>query len=721
MSQLLLRGRPLPLSPQVVTSPRPLRFSHKVSLGPPGSGPPLELASGHLARLADGCSEVRLGHTSVLSTVCRGRQLNPGFLPLTVDYRQKAAAAGRIPSNFLRRELGPSEKEILTSRMIDRSVRPLAARGWTEEVGVTCNLLSLDTQHDPDTLAVNSTSLALALSSLPWTRSVGAVRVGYIQNRPVINPSRRDLARSTVNLVISGTASGEATMIEGDARNVGSEVWLDCVRAGLEQCAKIAGDIDQLGRTHGKTKATVEVSENNAFVEPVGIITKGKLRSIFTNTSLDKLARDKAMFSLRDETVKHYNYTQGVAEAFNTVSKEMVRSLILDENVRVDGRFQNQLRPLHCEVNMYQPLHGSAMFQRGQTQVMCTVTLDSLNAAMKLDPMSAITGGLKEKNFLLHYEFPSFATGDVKGDRAGANRREMGHGALAERALRQVIPASSPWTVRLTSEVLESNGSSSMATVCGGTLALLDAGIKLEDRVSGVAMGLVTRGDKEAKVLTDINGMEDYLGDMDFKFAGTRSGVCAVQADVKVPGISEAVIREAVERGMEANTQILDTMDSCLKEPRTSKSCWPVTKSLQVPMSKRGKLLGPGGLNIKRISGETGVTINMEEEGSWSMFAPSQEAMAEAELMVEQLITEEKAPDMEFGAVYTGRILEVTARGVMLELHPAMEPVLCHTSQLDARKVSHPSALGLEVGQEIQVKYYGRDPVSGEHLNFFML
>ena len=505
-------------------------------------------------------------------------------------------------------------------------------------------------------------------------------------------------------------------MIEGDARNVDSKVWLECVRAGLEQCAKIAGDIDKLGRTHGKTKAKVEVSENDALVELVGMLTKGRLRSLFTNTSLDKLARDKAMFSLRDETVKQMTLgnTQGVAEAFNTVSKETVRNLILDENLRVDGRFLNQLRPLSCEVNMYQPLHGSAMFQRGQTQVLCTVTLDSLHSAQKLDPMSAITGGLKEKNFLLHYEFPSFATGDVKGDRGGANRREMGHGALAERALRQVIPASSPWTVRLTSEVLESNGSSSMATVCGGSLALLDAGIKLEDRVSGVAMGLVTRGEAEAKVLTDINGMEDYLGDMDFKFAGTRSGVCAVQADVKVPGISEAIIKEAVERGMEANTQILDTMDSCLSEPRTGKTCWPVSKPLQVPLAKRGKLLGPGGLNIKRISADTGVTIHSEEEGGWSMFAPSQEAMAEAELMVEQLITEEKAPELEFGAVYTGRILEVTARGVMLELHPMMEPVLCHTSQLDARRASHPSALGLELGQEIKVKYYGRDPVSGE-------
>ena len=493
-----------------------------------------------------------------------------------------------MPANFLRRELGASEREILVSRMIDRSVRPLAARGWPEEVGVTCNLLAVDSLHDPDVLAINSTSLALALSSLPWTAAVGAVRVGHSGGRPVLNPSRRELARSRVNLVLAATAGGQVTMLEGDARNVGAGAWLECVEAGLEQCAAIATSIDQLARQHGKTKAAVAVADNEALVEKVRMLTKGRLRSVFTDSSLDKLARDKLIFSIRDEAVAGLTgkneqlLSHQVAEAFNVVSKETVRDLILDEDTRVDGRSLRQLRPISCEADLYQPLHGSALFTRGQTQVLCTVTLDSLHNALKLDPMSVITGGLKEKNFLLHYEFPSYATGDVKSAGGGAaNRRETGHGALAERALRQVVPGTSPWTVRLTSEVLESNGSSSMASVCGGSLALLDAGIRLEDRVSGVALGLVTRAGQH-RVLTDILGLEDFMGDMDFKFAGTRTGVCAVQADVKIPGIPLEVIRESVERGMEANNQILDIMDRCLDKPRESKSSWPVTKQLQV-------------------------------------------------------------------------------------------------------------------------------------------
>ena len=521
MSQLLLKR--CPVCPGSRAGPRPLRFSHRVALGP--NSAPLELSSGWLARLAEGCGVARLGNTAVLSTVCRGKQLQSPFLPLTVDYRQKAAAAGRIPANFLRRELGPSEREILTSRMIDRSVRPLAARGWGEEVGVTCNLLAVDHHHDPDVLAINATSLALQMSSLPWSGGVGGVRVGLVRGRPVINPSRRELADSRVNLVVAGTAGGRCTMMEGDARNVEPGLFLDCVRTGLDHCSVIATDIEALARQHGKTKTVVKLSENLELREKVRILAKGRLRNLFSDSRLDKLARDKQMFSIRDDIVNSLKSQEQlepgkVSEAFSVVCRDTVREMIFSENLRVDGRSLTEVRPVSCGVDLYSPLHGSALFQRGQTQVLCTVALDSLHAAQKLDPMSVLTGGLKEKNFLLHYEFPSFATGDVRSGGAGANRRETGHGALAERAIRQVLPHSD-WTVRLTSEVLESNGSSSMATVCGATLALLDAGIPLTDRVSGVAMGLVTRGD-QARVLTDIMGMEDYMGDMDFKMAATR-------------------------------------------------------------------------------------------------------------------------------------------------------------------------------------------------------
>ena len=516
-------------------------------------------------------------------------------------------------------------------------------------------------------------------------------------------------------------------MLEGDARNVSHKIFLQCIEVGLEHCATIARNIDGLALTYGKTKATITPTDTSEIVEKVKMLTKGRLRGVFTDSSLDKLARDKQIFSIRDETVTNLISkndqlgSHNISDAFNTVSKDIVRDLIFDEDHRVDGRTLGQVRPISCDVNMYNPLHGSAVFQRGQTQVLCTVTLDSLHSALKLDPMSVITGGLKEKNFLLHYEFPSYATGDVRSTGGGgANRRETGHGALAERALRQVVPEDNQWTVRLTSEVLESNGSSSMASVCGGTLALLDAGIHLTDRLSGVAMGLMTRGG-DTRVLTDIIGMEDYMGDMDFKFAGSRSGVCAVQADVKIAGISLDIIKESVERGMEANHHILDIMEKCIKTPRTSKSSWPVSKLIQVPAHKRGKLVGPGGLNIKRITGDTGVQLHPEEDGGWTMFAPSQEAMSEAEAMIEALLAEEKAMELEFGAVYTGKIVEMLDRGVMLSLGPGLEPMLCHNSQLDARRISHPSALGLELGQEIQVKYYGRDPVSGNSYTMYYL
>jgi len=689
-----------------------------IPLGP--SCPPLQLSSGKLARLADGCAVATLGNTAVMSTVCRGKVSTSSFLPLTVDYRQKAAAAGRIPTNFLRRELGPSEREILTSRMIDRSVRPLAAKGFVEEVGISCNLLAVGV-GDPEVLAINSSSMALALSSLPWQGAVGAVRVGWVNDKVTINPSRREMAGSEVNLVLVGTSEGKCTMMEGEAKCVEQNKFLECVRVGLEYCAGIAGQIDLLGKKEGKIKrggGTVS-SISLDIVEEVKKLTHIRLRSIYTDYTLDKLSRDKRMFSVRDDLLTRFRVTHPhwesskLSEAFSQVSSEVVRSLIFDENIRVDGRGLTDIRPISCQVNLHDPLHGSALFQRGQTQVMCTVALDSLHSAMKLDPMTVITGGLKEKNFLLHYEFPSYATGEVGRGGAGANRREMGHGALAERALKQVVPDNRQFTVRLTSEVLESNGSSSMASVCGGSLALLDAGVKLSEAASGVAMGLVTRG-QESKVLTDILGMEDYLGDMDFKLAATRSGVCAVQADVKISGIDYNTIKQAVDGGIEANHKILDIMGKCLDSPVSTKSCWPVSKNITIPAHKRGKFLGPAGLNVKRISGETGVQIQPEDEGVWSLFAPSSAAMEEAESMVEQLLEEEKAPVLEFGGIYTGKILELLERGVMLELHPAMDPVLLHNSQLDNRKVSHPSVLGLEPGQDLQVKYYGRDPATGQ-------
>ena len=340
----------------------------------------------------------------------------------------------------------------------------------------------------------------------------------------------------------------------------------------------------------------------------------------------------------------------------------------------------------------------------GLGQVLCTVALDSLAAAQRLDAMSALTGGLREKNFMLHYEFPSYATGEVGRGGGSMGRRELGHGALAERALRQILPDETEFTTRLTSEVLESNGSSSMASICGGSLALMDAGVKLKEAASGVAMGLLEREGHGHRVLTDIMGMEDFFGDMDFKFSASRSGVCAIQSDVKVPGISSAVIEEAVRGGMEANHRIMDIMENTLSRPVLSKSCWPVSKTFEVAAHQRAKLLGPGGITLRRIQEDTGVSVNQQDEGAWTIFAPSLAAMEEAEERLEQVMQEEKAPELEFGSIYTGKIVSILDRGVMIQLHPALDPVLLPNNQLGNQRISHPSALGLTVGQDLQVK-----------------
>jgi len=695
-----------------------------------GESSKIEISSGQLARLADGTAVTKIGNTAVMTTVVsKGKPSSQNFVPLTVDYRQKAAAAGRIPTNFLRRELGASDREILVGRMVDRSIRPLFKEGYNIETGINCNLLSVDGVHNPEVASICGASAALALSDVPWGPPIGAVQLGYENGKIVVNPTRKQLARSSLNLLVAGTGEGLATMLEGDARCLDHKTFLEAIKVGLENCATIANSIEELSKHLGKTKREItsartlnsdEASLNvNDFTNLIETLSTGKLRNIYTDYSLDKQARDKLMFQVRDQVIEKIRSMSSDADPvllnnlFSKNSKNIVRNLIFQEKIRVDGRGLHDIRPINCSVNLHSPLHGSALFQRGQTQVLCTVALDSLHSAQKLDQMTALTGGVKEKNFMLHYEFPGYATGELG---KGGARRELGHGALAERALRQVLPGDSQFTIRLTSEVLESNGSSSMASICGGSMALLDAGIPLSELVSGVAMGLVTdetRGEAPT-VLTDINGMEDFLGDMDFKFAASRSGVCALQADVKLPGIHLKIIEDAIEGGMEANHKILDIMSSCINIPRESKNCWPVTSRLEVPPQKRAKFLGQAGLNIRRLTEDTGVQFNLESEGVWQMFAPNPESMAEAEAQIQQILAEEKVPELDFGGIYTGKITEVLDRGIMIQLHEQMSPVLLHNSQLSAAKIHHPSALNLKVGQDLQVKYFGRDPVSGQ-------
>ncbi|KAM9600964.1 polyribonucleotide nucleotidyltransferase 1, mitochondrial isoform 2-T2 [Trichechus inunguis] len=650
----------------------------------------LEMSSGKLARFADGSAVVQSGDTAVMVTAVSKTKPSPSqFMPLVVDYRQKAAAAGRIPTNYLRREIGSSDKEILTSRIIDRSVRPLFPAGYFYDTQVLCNLLAVDGVNEPDVLAINGASVALSLSDIPW-------------NGPIV-------------------------MLEASAENVLQQDFCHAVKVGVKYTQQIIQGIQQLVKEIGVTKRTPQklFTPSPEIVKHTHKLAVERLYAVFTDYEHDKISRDEAVNKIRLDTEEQLREKfpeadpYEIIESFNVVSKEAFRSIILNEYKRCDGRDLTSLRNISCEVDMFKTLHGSALFQRGQTQVLCTVTFDSLESSIKSDRIITAINGIKDKNFMLHYEFPPYATNEI-GKVTGVNRRELGHGALAEKALYPVIPRDFPFTIRVTSEVLESNGSSSMASACGGSLALMDAGVPISSAVAGVAVGLVTRTNPEKndiedyRLLTDILGIEDYNGDMDFKIAGTSKGITALQADIKLPGIPIKIVMEAIQQASVAKKEILQIMNKTISKPRASrKENGPVIETVQVPLSKRSKFVGPGGYHLKKLQAETGVSISQVDEETFSVFAPTPSAMHEARDFITEICKDDQEHQLEFGAVYTATITEIRDTGVMVKLYPNMTAVLLHNTQLDHRKIRHPSALGLEVGQEIQVKYFGRDPADG--------
>uniref|UniRef100_H3CPT5 Polyribonucleotide nucleotidyltransferase 1, mitochondrial n=2 Tax=Tetraodon nigroviridis TaxID=99883 RepID=H3CPT5_TETNG len=691
----------------------------------------LEISSGRLARFADGSAVVQLGETSVMVTAVSKTKPSPSqFMPLVVDYRQKAAAAGRIPTNYLRRELGTTDNEILTSRLIDRSVRPLFPAGYFYDTQVLCNLLAVDGVNDPDVLAINAASAALALSDIPWNGPIGAVRVGLVDGELLINPTRAEMSSSTLNLVVSGGPSSQVVMIEASAENVLQQDFCHAVKVGIKHTQQIIHAIQQLAREQKVTKRTpVKVFSAPAdVVEYVRQVASESIYAVFTDYTHDKISRDEAINKVRletEETIKD-RFPQAepfeVIESFNTVCKDIFRNLVLNEYRRCDGRELTALRNISCEVDLFKPLHGSALFQRGQTQVLSSVTFDSLESSVKADIITTALSGIKDKNFMLHYEFPPYATNET-GKVAGLNRRELGHGALAEKALRSVIPKEFPFTIRVTAEVLESNGSSSMASVCGGKSVktlFISKCVPISSAVAGVAVGLISKANPEKteiqdyRLLTDILGIEDYLGDMDFKLAGTNKGITALQADVKIPGLPLKLVMEAIQQATVAKREILAIMNKCIAKPRASrKENGPVVENVRVPVSKRARFVGPGGYNLRKLQAQTGATINQVDEETFSVFAPTPGAMNEVLEFISEISKDDQEQQLEFGAVYTATITEIRDIGVMVKLYPNMSPVLLHNSQLDHKRIKHPSALGLEVGQQIQVKYFGRDPTDG--------
>ncbi|XP_042141461.1 polyribonucleotide nucleotidyltransferase 1, mitochondrial isoform X2 [Peromyscus maniculatus bairdii] len=672
----------------------------------------LEISSGKLARFADGCAVVQSGDTAVMVTAVSKTKPSPSqFMPLVVDYRQKAAAAGRIPTNYLRREIGSSDKEILTSRIIDRSIRPLFPAGYFYDTQVICNLLAVDGINEPDILAING----------------GAVRIGMIDGECVVNPTRKEMSSSTLNLVVAGAPKSQIVMLEASAENVLQQDFCHAVKVGVKHTQQIIQGIQQLVKEIGVAKRTPQkiFTPSPEIVKYAHTIAMEKLYAVFTDYEHDKISRDEAVNKIRLDTEEQLKEKFPevdqfeIIESFNVVAKEVFRSIILNEYKRCDGRDLTSLRNINCEVDMFKTLHGSALFQRGQTQVLCTVTFDSLESSIKSDQIITAINGVKDKNFMLHYEFPPYATNEI-GKVTGVNRRELGHGALAEKALFPVIPKDFPFTIRVTSEVLESNGSSSMASACGGSLALMDAGVPISSAVAGVAVGLVTKNNPEKgeiedyRLLTDILGIEDYNGDMDFKIAGTNKGITALQADIKLPGIPIKIVMEAIQQASVAKKEILQIMSRAISKPRASrKENGPVVETVKVPLSKRAKFVGPGGYHLKKLQADTGVTVSQVDEETFSIFAPTPSAMHEARDFITEICRDDQEQQLEFGAVYTATITEIRDTGVMVKLYPNMTAVLLHNTQLDQRKIKHPTALGLEVGQEIQVKYFGRDPADG--------
>ncbi|XP_078034331.1 polyribonucleotide nucleotidyltransferase 1 [Augochlora pura] len=691
------------------------------------NGNTISLLTGKYARFTSGNVIARCGGTSVMATVVRKNEGKTSHItPLTVDYRQKAAAIGRIPTNYFRRELGSTESEILTSRLIDRSIRPLFAKNYCYETQIVCNLLAADGINDPVPLSINAVSAALSVSDVPWNGPVAAVRVGLIDNEVVINPSRRHLQNSILNLVVTCASKNLVLMIEGSANDILEQDLRKAIRLAVKECQQIVHSLSQLQNRGAKPKAEIPEEKANDMMESVKQFSEHEIRNIFTCYTHDKISRDNAIQELKTRmldnlTKDNPEATVDATAAYSTLVKDVFRSIIFETDKRCDGRDWNDLRDITCQVGLFEPLHGSALFQRGQTQVMCTVTLDSIENALKIDTISSLVSGIKEKNFFLHYEFPPYATNET-GRVSVFNRREIGHGALAEKGLKAVIPKDYPFAIRLTSEVLESNGSSSMASVCGGSMALMDAGVPISSPVAGVAIGLISKSYNsnqdeitDYRILTDILGIEDYLGDMDFKIAGTKKGFTALQLDVKLPGLPLKVIMESIHSATEAKNRILQKMNTVISSPREdTANNKPVFETLQVPIYQRAKFLGPGGYNLKKILVDTGVQINPQDEATYSLFAPNQVAMVEAKEMINHILTKEVEPELTFGDIYTAKIVEIRDVGVMITLYSKMHPTLLPNSQLDQRKVHHPSVLGLEVGQEIQVKYFGRDPVSGQ-------
>ena len=673
-------------------------MSHTVEIDLQGSKVSLE--TGKIAKQAGGSVVVRSGDSVVLVTATSAEKPKPGasFFPLTVDYREYTYAAGKFPGGFIKREGRPSEKEILTSRLIDRPVRPLFPEGYSHETQIIAMVLSADPQHDPGVLAIIGAGAALAISDIPFHHVLGGVRVGLINGTYRANPSYDETKDAKLSIIVAGTEQG-IVMVEAGANEAPEAQVIEAIEFGHTCCRKIAEGIRQLVKLAGKTKREFTPPVvNQEMLDKISAAVRTELTDALDTQKYGKLesysridqAKEKALAPFAEEAEK-----AEAGKVFDYLKERIFRDQMLKDHRRPDGRAFDEIRLITCEVSVLPRTHGSAIFTRGETQALVTTTLGTKDDEQRIelfDPTET------SKRFMLHYNFPPFSVGEV-GFMRGPGRREIGHGALAERALSPVIPDEKnfPYTLRVVSDILESNGSSSMASVCGGTLSLMDAGVPIPAPVAGIAMGLVLEGDSYA-VLTDIAGAEDHYGDMDFKVAGTKDGITALQMDIKVPNVTPRIMQEALEQARKGRLEILGKMTATISAPRTHLSQYaPRIYTTKIPTDKIRELIGPGGKVIKGIIEQTGVKIDVTDDGTVNIFASDGDSATRALQMVSDI-----AAVAEVGKTYLGKVVRIADFGAFVEIFPGTDGLL-HISEISESRIKNVRD-ELNEGDQILVK-----------------
>ena len=667
----------------------------------------LTIETGKLAKQADGAVVVRYGETVVLVTACYAPTAREGidFLPLTVDYRENTYASGRIPGGFFKREGRPTEKEILTSRFIDRPIRPLFPSGWNRETQVIALVLSADSDNDSDVLALTGASAALAISKLPSQKTIAAVRVGLIDGEFIINPTYSQRAQSRLDLVVAGS-NDAIVMVEAGAKEVSEDEILKALQAGHDAIRQIVATIDEMVAAVGKPKVEIPANqvstELSREIEEKVLVPLGeamRIRDKLENYERVDQVLEDLIASMPTEEVERRVEAKRI---FKELKEKVLRDEVLERGQRLDGRKFDEIRDISSEVGVLPRVHGSAVFTRGETQALVTATLGTSDDQQKIERVE----GEMYKRFMLHYNFPPFSVGEVKFLR-GPGRREVGHGYLAERSLIPMIPSDDdfPYTMRVVSDILESNGSSSMATVCGGTLALMDAGVPLKSPVAGVAMGLIFDADSDRyAILSDIAGAEDHYGDMDFKVAGSAEGITALQMDIKVAGVPTEIMREALAQARVGRLQILESMQATIASPRESLSTYaPRIVTIKIPVDKIRDVIGPGGKTIRSIVERTGVKIDVEDDGRVNVASADEAAAQKAITIIEELTA-----SPELNKTYLGKVQRITDFGAFVEILPGIDGLL-HVSEIAHYRVGDVRD-ELQEGDQVLVKVINVDP-----------